>query len=182
VLALIHRAVIGGSSRLRNALYRALGVRLDGYVWMRDIEIPRNWGDVTLERDVALDRGVLLLCSGRETGEKLIIRSGTYVNRYTILDAHERLEIGRRCLIGPHCFITDGNHGIAAGMTLVGQPMTTAPVHIADDVWIGAGVVILPGVRIATGAVIGAGSVVTRDVPANAIAVGIPAQVIRFRS
>ena len=54
-------------------------------------------------------------------------------------------------------------------------------ISIGDDVWIGANCVILPGVHIHNGAVIGAGSVVTKDIPANAIAVGNPAKVIKFR-
>jgi acetyltransferase-like isoleucine patch superfamily enzyme len=55
-------------------------------------------------------------------------------------------------------------------------------ILIEDDAWIGFGVIVLDGVHIGSGAVIGAGSVVTRDIPANAIAAGIPAKVIRMRS
>ena len=176
-----NRLYQGVLSRFRNAYYRFLGVNIQGYVWMRSIEIPRNWNDITLEEGVSLDRGVVLLCSGPHRKDKLIIRSGTYVNRYTMLDAHEHLEIGRNCMIGPHCYFTDANHGVAMGQFIREQPMQTSPVIIGDDVWIGAGVIVLPGVHIGRGAVVGAGSVVTSDIPSNTIAVGVPARVLRTR-
>ena len=177
----IHRLYYGVASRVRNLYYRGLGVNIKGYVWMRAIEIPFKWPDITLEADVALDRGVTLLIGGPITGNKLIIRSGTYVNRYTIFDAHQQLEVGRDCMIGANCYITDANHGTASGASVKSQPMRTAPVIIEDEVWLGSNVVVLSGVRIGRGAVIGAGSVVVTDIPSNAIAVGVPARVLRMR-
>src|ERR1041385_4313936 len=100
-LGWMKRAAEGVKSRWRNVYYRALGVNIQGYVWLRAIEISRNWSDIVLEKSVALDKGVVLLCSGPAQANKLIIRSGTYVNRYTIFDAHQQLEIGRDCMIGP---------------------------------------------------------------------------------
>jgi acetyltransferase-like isoleucine patch superfamily enzyme len=110
-----------------------------------------------------------------------LIGAGTYVNRYTIFDGHEHLEIGRKCMIGPNCYITDGDHSTEPGRSVQEQPMHTAPVIIEDEVWIGSRVVVLPGVRIGKGAVIGAGSIVTRSIPSNAIAFGVPARVMRMR-
>ena len=104
------------TSRVRNGWYRILGVEVRGYGCMRHISIPRQWRDVAIEKDVGLDDGVVLLCSGEFRREKILIRSGTYVNRYTILDAHRQIEIGRNCMIGPHCYITDGDHGTKAGL------------------------------------------------------------------
>lgn len=182
ILYTAQRTYHGCASRARNGFYRALGVNIKGYVWMRSIEIPQNWADITLEAQVALDRGVTLLCSGPIKGDKLIIRTGSYVNRYTMFDVHLRLEIGRDCMIGPHCYFTDGNHGIAPGRAVKFQDIKSAPVIIEDEVWIGAGVVVLAGVRIGRGAVVGAGSVVTREVPAGAVAVGVPARPVRNRS
>src|SRR5262245_28537003 len=101
----------GMASRARNLYYRALGVKITGYAWLRAVEIPTNWRSITLECPVALDHGVVLLVSGAETPGKLTIRSGTYVNRYTMFDAHEHMEVGRNCMIGPHCYLTDANHG-----------------------------------------------------------------------
>lgn len=181
ILPLFYRIYQGAMSRVRNLYYRGLGVQIQGYVWMRKIEIPRNWQDITLEKNVALDHGVSLVCTGPLKANKLVIQSGTYVNRFTIFDAHERIEIGRDCMIGPHCYITDADHGSAPGGSVKSQSMTKAPVIIEDEVWLGANVVILPGVRIGKGAIVGAGSVVTHDIPGNAIAVGIPAEILRER-
>jgi acetyltransferase-like isoleucine patch superfamily enzyme len=141
-----------------------------------------NWSSITLEGPVALDRGVVLLIGGAETPGKLVIHSGTYVNRYTIFDAHQRVVIGHNCMIGPNCYITDADHGTAAGRLVHEQPMKISEVCLGDDVWLGAGVTILPGVRIGSGTVVGAGAVVTKNLPDNVIAVGVPARVIGKRT
>ena len=176
-LRLLVRAQRALASRFRNVWYRLLGVRIAGYVWLRRVSIPRQWSDITLESGIGLDDGVVLLCSGSEKTGKLVIRQGSYINRNTIFDAHEHLEIGRNCMIGPGCYLTDADHGVMPGLTIGGQPMKTSAVILEDDVWLGAGVIVLRGVRLGRGAVVGAGAVVTKDVPAYAKMVGVPARV-----
>jgi tetrahydrodipicolinate N-succinyltransferase len=178
----LHRAALGTASRLRNLYYRALGVRLGGYVWMRRISIPRSWSDITIEAGAALDDGVCLVIGGPPKPGKLMIGVGTYINRYTILDAHEQLHIGAHVMIGPHCYITDADHGTAAGVPVQSQAMRRSPVAIGDGAWLGAHVTVLPGVRIGADAIIGAGAVVTRDVPSATIVAGVPAKLLRQRS
>lgn len=168
-------------SRLRNLWYRLLGVRVTGYVWMRRISIPEGWAGITLEGGVALDEGVTLKVAGDPRADKLIIRAGTYVNRYTIITAGERVDIGCNCLIGPHCYIGDGIHGVASDRSISEQPMQFQPVIIEDGVWLGAGCIVLAGVRLGKGCIIGAGSVVTQDIPAGMIAVSGSARVIKKR-
>ena len=75
--------------------------------------------------------------------------------------------------------IRDQNHRFGPGLTTAQAGFITAPVTIGDNVWIGAKVMVTKGVTIGENAVIGANSVVTRDIPANSVAVGIPARVIR---
>jgi acetyltransferase-like isoleucine patch superfamily enzyme len=177
---LCERITSGLVSRWRNIYYRLRGVRLRGYVWLRAIEIPRNHADIEIDGGASLDCGVVLLCSGPIGGKpKIKIGSGTYINRRTMLDATDSLVIGRECAIGPGCYLTDHDHGFAPDTPPLALPMLSKPTRLEDRVWLGANVVVLKGVTIGTGSVIGAGSVVTRDVPAGCVAVGNPARVIR---
>ncbi|MEH1789732.1 MAG: acyltransferase [Nostoc sp.] len=176
----ISRAVF---SRLRNFYYRFLGVKLDGYVWMQSIEIPHNTRDIKIDNFCALDKGIVLLSAGEPLPHPRIhIGSYTYINRNTFLDAILSLTIGQYCAIGPGCYITDHDHGLDISLPPLQQPMIAKPTKIGDRVWIGANVTILKGVTIGNDAVIGAGSVVTKDIPEKAIAVGNPAKVIKYRS
>jgi acetyltransferase-like isoleucine patch superfamily enzyme len=178
----MHRAASGLASRTRNCYYRACGVDLRGYCWLRRISIPRNWSDLTLDPDVSLDDGVTIVISGPRRPGKVRIGAGTYVNRFTVFDAHQQLHIGERVMIGPHCYFTDADHGTRAGASVQSQPMRIAPLVVEDGAWIGAHAVLLAGVRIGRGAVVGAGAVVTHDVPAGAIVTGVPARVQRYRT
>ena len=171
----------GLASRRRNLYYRLLGANLQGYVWMQEIEIPRNYQDIELEAGCALDRGVVLLCSGEISPQpKIYISAGTYINRGTFLDATKSIRVGKNCAIGPGCYITDHDHGLDPALPPLKQPMVSQPTQISDRAWIGANATILKGVTIGEQAVIGAGSVVTKDVPSGAIAVGVPAKVIKI--
>jgi len=176
------RIYFGVASRFRNLFYRALGVQIDGYVWIRSVEIPRNWGDIKLEQKCALDKGVVLLCSGPRTSDKIRIGYNTYINRKTMLDAHKKIWIGKNVMIGPSCYITDSDHGILLGQSVKNQPMKYGEVIIEDDVWIGAHVIILKNVRVGRGAIVAAGAVVTRDVQPDTIVAGIPAKTMRKRN
>jgi len=92
------------------------------------------------------------------------------------------VEIGNRVLIGYRSQILSANHCIPLDKSRVfNSGHTYSPVFIEDDVWIGARCVILPGVRIGEGAVIAAGSVVTKNVPPFAIVGGVPAKIIKSR-
>ncbi|SHI49860.1 DapH/DapD/GlmU-related protein [Pseudozobellia thermophila] len=91
------------------------------------------------------------------------------------------ITIGDNVMIGPKTIIWSRDHGIELGEPMNMQPHVEQPISIGDDVWIGAGAIILKGVSIGDGAVIGAGAVVTKDIPSNGIAVGNPAKVIKYR-
>jgi acetyltransferase-like isoleucine patch superfamily enzyme len=92
------------------------------------------------------------------------------------------IEIGRDVQIAPRCAFYPYDHGIFPGELIWKQPLTTkGNINIEDDVWLGFGVIVLSGVRIGRGAVVAAGSVVTHSIPAGAIAVGVPARVVKMR-
>ena len=92
------------------------------------------------------------------------------------------IRIGQDVLLGPKVVVWGRDHGLDVGSPIRLQESNAQPVLIGNDVWIGAGAIVLKGVTIGDGAVVGAGSVVTKDIPAGAIAVGNPAKVVRYRS
>ncbi|MEM0984249.1 MAG: acyltransferase [Planctomycetota bacterium] len=177
------RAPDGLARRVRIARLKAMGAQIGPRCWVRRVDLPRNPWDVKLEARVSLDLGVILLSTGPRSpdGPRIVFREGVYCNRYTMFDASERIEIGARTMIGPHCYITDHDHGMAKDTPIPQQPLQGAPVVIGPDCWLGAGVTVLKGVTIGEGAVVAAGAVVTRDIEPFAIAGGIPAKTIKFR-
>jgi acetyltransferase-like isoleucine patch superfamily enzyme len=177
---LLRRMHDGTASRWWNLYFRAAGVRMHGYIWIRQIEIPGDFHNIDLT-DCSLDR-VVLLCSGPASENiKLRIDRGVYVNRRTFFDVIELLTIGEETAIGPGCYITDHDHGPSASVAPLQQPMISKPTHIGKRVWLGANVVVLKGVTIGDRTIVGAGSVVTKSLPPDVIAAGVPAQVIRSR-
>lgn len=168
--------------RIRHLCLQVRGVRIDGRCWIRSVEIVGQPGDIHLHNGVMLDRHVTLLATGPGCEQPRIeICEKTYINRFTMLDASERIHVGANCMIGPSCYITDHDHGMIAGQQINQQPLNGSPVSVGNDVWIGAHVTILKGVTIGDHAVIGAGSVVTNDVPEGAIVAGVPGRVLRMR-
>ena len=109
------------------------------------------------------------------------IGEDTRLNRGCTLTSYAQIRIDDFTIIGEFVSIRDANHGLKRGEPMRYQPHTCEPILIGRDVWIGRGSCILPGVTIGEGAVIGANSVVTRDVPDFAIAAGVPAKVIKMR-
>ena len=126
---------------------------------------------------MALDQGVVLLAT--EATAKIRIGAGCYLNRQTMLDVSERLEIGARTMIGPFCYLTDHDHQMSGEAAPGDGPLISKPTLIGARCWLGAHVTVLKGVTIGEGTVVGAGSVVTKSLPAGVIAVGNPARVLR---
>jgi acetyltransferase-like isoleucine patch superfamily enzyme len=148
-------------------------LKLEGPVEVTWPERIRLGSDVTLGKDIYL---------GAWPQAELMVGNNSYVGRWTIILANQSVVIGNDCLIAPGCHITDVNHGIELGELIRKQPLSSKPVLIGNDVWIGVGSSILPGVTIGDGAVIGARSVVTHNVPRGAIFVGSPAKLLRYRN
>ena len=86
--------------------------------------------------------------------------------------------VGNNVLFGPNVTLSAGTHPIHPELRSK-QAQYNIPIHIGNNVWIGANSVILPGVNIGDNSVIGAGSIVTKDIPSNVIAVGNPCRVLR---
>ncbi|MCC5805104.1 MAG: acyltransferase [Opitutales bacterium] len=168
--------------RLRLIKFRLLGVRLHGKVHLRRVRIPRNVHRVEILDGTAIDDHCVLLVSGESGGIAIRIGPAVYINRYTLIDASERIDIGKAVMIGPGVYITDHDHGMRAGVPIQEQPLQGAPVVIGEDAWIGAHATILKGVTIGRGAVVAAGAVVTKDVEPESIVAGVPAKPIGKRT
>jgi acetyltransferase-like isoleucine patch superfamily enzyme len=112
---------------------------------------------------------------------RVLIGSGTFLNRGVMVAAMELVEIGDHCMFANGCFITDADHRFDdPGRPVPWQGFhSRGPTRVGDNVWCGANVVITSGVTVGERCVIGANSVVTRDLPPYSIAAGAPARVIR---
>lgn len=118
------------------------------------------------------------------SGGVVLIGTGTHVQPGCHLHAHlADIRIGRNVEIASGCGFFPYDHGTAPGTAIMDQPLTSkGGIIVGDGAWLGYRVTVLHGVTIGAGAVIAAGSVVVRDIPDNAIAAGVPAKVIKYRT
>ena len=136
-------------------------------------------GRVVVADRVQLYSTLLPLEIVARSGAVLEIGERTLVNFGTSIVALQEVRIGAHCHIGPQCIIMDNSfHEMDPDRRL--EEPASQPISIEDNVWLGARVIVMPGVTIGRDAVVGAGSVVTRDVPPRAFAAGVPASVIRM--
>lgn len=144
-------------NRVKSVYLRLLGAR----VGHRAVLYPGLWimpvKGLTLGDDVDLARGVLITGQGG-------------------------VSIGSRTLVGYGARLVSSNHHIPENGPVFGAGHDHVPVRIGDDVWIGAGATVLPGTTIGDHAIVAAGAVVTRDVPAGGVVAGVPARLLRTRS
>ena len=137
-----------------------------------------NYGQIHIG-DRLLMYGETVRCElTAHSGGELEIGDGVFINYGCSISAHRRVAIGSGCLIGQYGIIMDCDYHSAEGGSDHGD---VRPISIGDRVWLGARVIVLKGVTIGSDAVIAAGSVVTHDIPAYAVAAGVPAKVIRTR-
>ncbi len=110
----------------------------------------------------------------------LTIGDDVRITHYTVIGAELTIAINDRAQVGEHSSIRDHEHDPSA-FSMHAAPVICAPVSVGADAWIGRGAAILKGARIGAGAVIGANAVVRGEIPHDAVAVGVPARVIRNR-
>jgi Acetyltransferase (isoleucine patch superfamily) len=142
-------------------------------------KITAKWGiQLKLGDQITLGANTVFYGNGQiQIGSKVVIKDGGMI----YASKEGGVCIGEGTMIGPYCVILDTDHGIKKDIPIQRQPNTTVPVIIGKDCWIGAHVSILKGTIIHDGAIIGAGAVVKGEIPENAIAVGVPAKVIKYR-
>ena len=111
-------------------------------------------------------------------GHHVHFGNGVYANSNLTLVDDGHIYVGDKVMFGPNVTIATANHPIEPTLRAKGLQYNK-DVHIEENVWIGAGVIVIPGVHIGKNSVIGAGSVVTKDIPENVVAVGNPCRILR---
>ncbi|ARV62686.1 transferase [Nostocales cyanobacterium HT-58-2] len=201
LLGNIPTRAVGGN--LRNTLYRTIFARIGRSVYIEESVKFINTLCIEIGNGVDILKGVSINATGHINnrvylGNKVTLEhgvdiramkdtcvyidEGTYIGPYVCLAGPGNIKIGRRCLIAAHVGIFANNHIFDNPMLdIEDQGVTRQGIVIEDDCWIGHAVTVLDGVTIGKGSVIGAGGVVTKDIPPFSIAVGVPAKVIKSR-
>jgi len=187
---------------------RSFTVQAFHYFYLKYHGVETGFGDVTLyglpniqkahsDSRIIIDKGVRLVSKyeGNSAGinrpvSLTTLEKGAIIHLKencglsgTVICAAERVEVGEYANIGVNCSIYDTDFHVMDRLGRRGQTSASGaasePVSIGEDAWLGANVMLLKGVSIGDGAIVGAGSVVTHDVPADSIAAGCPAKLLQ---
>ncbi len=195
--------VIGGGVFIRKLAYRLLFRKMGASVYIQNgaefigadkievgsesyigrgasIVIRTPNSKVLIGAKVTLDKGAIVAPSGDNCC--IEIDEHTYIGAYTCIGGPGNIKIGKYCLLAAHTGIVANDHIFSDPTEMIDkQGITCQGVVIEDNCWLGYGVKVLDGVTIGEGSVIGAGAVVTKDIPPYSVAVGVPAKVVRSR-
>lgn len=173
-----------------NVLYQIDNVRhvLQGLWWLRRCtrvgRLPRvygrpritNLGEIVIGEKFRFFSNTVPSEMVSYPGGRLEIGSNVFINYGASISAHQLVRIGDGSQLGSYACLMDNDYHSVEDRS---QPGESRPIVLGKNVWLGVRVVVLKGVSIGDNAVIGAGSVVTKDIPANCLAAGMPAKVIR---
>lgn len=154
--------------------------RTDGPLFLGprlELEIARN-AQVDFGRFVWIGHGTKIRCHEGvvEIGAK------TVMGQECTISAYQRVRIGEQCVIADRAMFIDFDHGVVeVERPIRQQGIYTREVEVGSNVWIGYGASILRGVSVGDNSIVGTNSVVTKDVPANAVVAGVPARIVRMR-
>ena len=187
---------------IRKALYPLLLGSCGRNVVFGQNVVLRHPHKIHIGSNVVIDDNCLLDAKG-DRNRGIVIGDGVFIGRNTILSCKNgdidladganigfncelfsasRVTIGRNVLMAAYSYVIGGDHDFSdPSKSVLEQSRTSAGVTIGAGAWVGAGATILDGVSIGDGAVIGAGAVVREDVPASAIAAGVPARIVASR-
>lgn len=159
------------AARFKNLHYNT-GTIIEG-----NIEVMPN-GNVSIGKNTRIRRWNCF----RPYGGYITIGDNCTVNSFSHISGNGGVEIGNNVLIATQCVIISANHNFDnCSVPISDQGETKAKIVIEDDCWLGAGVKVLAGVTIHKGSVIGAGTVVTHDVPEYSVVIGVPGKIVRSR-
>ena len=135
-----------------------------------------NWGEINIgDRFILFNQTVRSEMVAYSKG-KIEIGNRVFINYGASISAHQLVSIGDECQIGSYVIMMDNDYHQVEDRT---KPGISAPIILEKNVWLGVRVVVLKGIRIGENSVIGANSVVSRDIPPNCLAGGVPARIIR---
>jgi len=196
-------STIFGGVKLRNLLYRTIFAQIGSSVYIQHgVEFlsttsigigngvyifkgVRIDGGIHKNNRIHLENGVVIECNvviGGLDDTCIHIGQDTFIGPSVCIAGPGDIKIGKDCLIAAHTGIYGNNHNFTDPIKAIkDQGVTRKGIVIEDDCWLGHGVKVLDGITIGRGSVIGAGAVVTKDIPPFSVAVGIPARVIKSR-
>jgi len=180
LLDLINRAPTSLSSRFRSFWMRLCGAKIGHRCRFERIRW-RQADQLEIGKYVAITHGTFLYPMVRNPerpGVKIRLGNHVFLNAYCFLDAGLNITLEDGVMVGPYTYITDGDHGTENDKGVWERPMHLAPVLFREGAWIGAHCCILRGVTIGRYAIVGAGAVVTQDVPDNEKVAGVPAKLL----
>jgi acetyltransferase-like isoleucine patch superfamily enzyme len=180
------RRAIGGCVRFfwSEPLFRSQCAHVGTGLRMEDLPYIDGTGRIVIGDHVTLDGRLSFVFGNRHDNRpEVVIGDHTYIGYGCSFTASSSIRVGKHCLLAGGVQVSDyDGHPIDAALRRSGAPMpadSVRPVVIGDDVWIGSGVYILKGVHVGDRSIIGAGAVVTRDVPPDTVVAGNPARVVK---
>ncbi len=172
------------ATRVRAAWLRRSGIELSPPLYIlhgTSIRLVRSRsaaGRVAIGPRAMISPGVVI----ESWGGDVVLGTNVFLGPYAVIYGHGGVTVGDNCLIAMHAVIVSSNHALPPlDRPIQFEPDELRPTRIGRDVWIGAHATILGGVTVGDGCVVGAGAVVSRDLPPGAIAVGVPARVVGTR-
>jgi len=142
--------------------------------WFQKERIKRNQKLFkSCGKNVSIDNNVIIF-----PNEGLSIGDNSVINGYTFIFCGDNVSIGKNCMISANCILTAVSHHNDS-LTRISEEGFQKAIIMGDNVWIGAGAIILPGINIGNNSIVGAGSVVTKSIPENEIWAGNPARFVK---
>lgn len=166
------------ASWLRMQWFTVQGMKIGTGTFLAGINV--TWPhQVAIGNYCKFEDGVYLKFDGLwKKGPSIFFGDRIFVGMGCEFNATDKITIGNDALIASGCRFIDHNHGTGKDRLMREQKSSSAPIHIGNDVWLGCNVVVLQGVKIGDGAIVAAGAVVTKSVPAMEIWGGVPAKKI----
>lgn len=177
MILLFDRIVTKIIRKYRKAVFKKkIGCKHNNFNLVGEVTLINT--NVTIGNNVTIYPGVMFWGDG-----PIVIGDNVDIGKDTVIFASKDggITIGDNTAIAAQCYIIDMDHGIAGGKLISSQQNTVEKVSIGNDVWLAANATVLKGSRISDGAIIGAKALVKGEIPENAIAVGVPAKVKKYR-